>query len=238
LVLDYVNIATLPLMLGPEGAAEGAATELTELTDAFTEEEIFGPQVAEPLDLGPTYRVGETMPSGRVAGSGPGAAPANGGEFGKTTIQIRSPNRLDKPGLSEIDLARAQKAWKIKQKALTGAAERGELKFSPGTDSVRAEEAQEQYRADVTARFKRRFGVEPDLTKLNADHPIDLIVGGKSYQRLRMIDKYVNKSVGASLKEAGKTAGLSPGQQIDQILFIDRGEEGVVVDPGEAEAEE
>ncbi|WP_145957245.1 polymorphic toxin type 15 domain-containing protein [Serratia ficaria] len=37
-------------------------------------------------------------------------------------------------------------------------------------------------------------------TKLNADHPVDLIVGGSPTQRLQMLNESINKSVGSSLK--------------------------------------
>lgn len=79
---------------------------------------------------------------------------------------------------------------------------------------------QASYRKAVTERFERIFGRSPDLSKLNADHPVDLIVGGSAHQKLQMLDETINKSVGSSLKNAGRKAGLSPGDLISEIIFM------------------
>lgn len=63
------------------------------------------------------------------------------------------------------------------------------------------------------------FGKAPDLTKFNADHPVDLIVGGSATQRLQMHNETINKSVGSSLKGAGRRAGLKPGDIISEIIL-------------------
>ncbi|MDE9430676.1 polymorphic toxin type 15 domain-containing protein, partial [Xenorhabdus bovienii] len=60
----------------------------------------------------------------------------------------------------------------------------------------------------------------PNLSKLNADHPVDLIVGGSATQRLKMLNESINKSVGSALKSAGRKAGLKAGDKISEIIFI------------------
>lgn len=57
------------------------------------------------------------------------------------------------------------------------------------------------------------------LSRLHADHPIDLIVGGSANQGLKMLNETINKSVGSLLKNAGKKAGLKPGDKIDEVIF-------------------
>ncbi|MBK4340607.1 hypothetical protein JJQ37_27130, partial [Enterobacter hormaechei] len=74
-------------------------------------------------------------------------------------------------------------------------------------------------RQAVSARFEKMFGSAPDLSKLNADHPVDLIVGGSPTQRLQMLNETINKSVGSSLKNSGRKAGLQPGDAISEIIF-------------------
>ncbi len=85
-----------------------------------------------------------------------------------------------------------------KQNALNRAAKRGELVWSPGTHDVRISSVQASYRKVVAARFERMFGQSPDLSKFNADHPVDLIVGGSATQRLQMLNETINKNVGGS----------------------------------------
>ena len=85
---------------------------------------------------------------------------------------------------------------------------------------VRISSVQSSYRQAVSARYERIFGKSPDLTKLNADHPVDLIVGGSPTQRLQMLNESINKSVGSSLKNAGRKAGLQPGDMISEIIFM------------------
>jgi len=63
------------------------------------------------------------------------------------------------------------------------------------------------------------FGQAPDLTKLNVDHPVDLIVGGSPTQRLQILNESINKSVGSSLKKSGRKSGLQPGGRISEIIF-------------------
>lgn len=98
------------------------------------------------------------------------------------------------------------------------AANRGELAFSPETGNVRISALQREYRNAVAARFERRYGKPLDMSRLNADHPADLIVAGSPEQRLRMLDESINKSVGSSLRQAAKRANLVPGDPINSII--------------------
>ncbi|MFP9530320.1 hypothetical protein [Pectobacterium brasiliense] len=106
-----------------------------------------------------------------------------------------------------------------KQNALNRAAKRGELVWSPGTHDVRISSVQSSYRKAVSERYERMFGKAPDLSKLNADHPVDLIVGGSATQHLQMLNETINKSVGSALKNAGRKARLQPGDKISAIIF-------------------
>lgn len=63
------------------------------------------------------------------------------------------------------------------------------------------------------------FNQKLDMSRLNADHPVDLIIGGSGTQRLRMLNESVNKSIGASLLQAGRKAGLSVGDKIKEVIF-------------------
>ena len=63
------------------------------------------------------------------------------------------------------------------------------------------------------------FGQSPDLSRFNADHPVDLIVGGTATQRLQMLNETINKSVGSSLKGADRRAGLRPGDKTSEIIW-------------------
>jgi hypothetical protein len=66
---------------------------------------------------------------------------------------------------------------------------------------------------------ERMYGKPLDLLRLNADHPVDLIVGGSPDQSLRMLHESINKGIGASLRQAAKRAGLQPGDAIASIRF-------------------
>ena len=94
--------------------------------------------------------------------------------------------------------------------------------WSPGTDTVRISELQNSYREAVAARYESMYGQKLDMSRLNADHPVDLIVGGSATQRLKMLNESVNKSVGASLFQAGRKARLNPGDPINGITWIPR----------------
>ncbi|MDP9933519.1 LysM peptidoglycan-binding domain-containing protein [Variovorax paradoxus] len=137
-------------------------------------------------------------------------------------LEVKMPKIFNDPTLSASERSYLERELAIKQRALDRGAKNGELIWSPSTGEVRIGNLQEQYRQKVAERYLRRFGVEPDMTKLNADHPIDLIVGGKSDQRLKMLDASINKSVGVSLYQAGRAAGLQPGDPIPSVVFIPR----------------
>jgi len=147
----------------------------------------------------------------------------NGASGGKTLI-VKEPKIFSKQNLTTEELNYYRKHFNIKKRALTRAAKNGQLKWSPNTDDIRISELQKSYRDAVSARYKRIFGKEPDLSRLNADHRVDLIVGGSPTQRLRMLDETINKSVGASLKQSGRKAGLKAGDIIDEIIFVPRGD--------------
>lgn len=135
------------------------------------------------------------------------------------TISIKKPSVLSDASLTADEMAVAQKGWNFKKRALSRAAHDGELHWSPGTEEVRIKELQSAYRENVAARFERRFGQRPDLLQLNADHPVDMIVGGMADQPFKMISERVNKSVGSSLRQAGKRAKLQRGDRISRIIF-------------------
>lgn len=145
----------------------------------------------------------------------------NGASGGKTLI-VKEPKIFSKQNLTTEELNLYRKNFNIKKRALTRAAKNGQLKWSPNTDDIRISELQKSYRDAVSARYKRMFGKEADLSRLNADHPVDLIVGGSPTQRLKMLDETINKSVGASLKQSGRKAGLTAGDIIDEIIFVPR----------------
>ncbi|RMS22765.1 hypothetical protein ALP69_200102 [Pseudomonas syringae pv. aceris] len=136
-----------------------------------------------------------------------------------TALNVNKPKILNSPSLSVAERSFLERQFAKKQNALTRAAARGDLVWSPGTHDVRISSLQGSYRKAVTARFERMYGQPPNLSKINADHPIDLIVGGSSTQRLQMLDESINKSVGSSLKNAGRKAGLKPGDKISSIIF-------------------
>ena len=138
---------------------------------------------------------------------------------GGTRLTVNKPKILSSTKLSSTERKFLERQFMKKMNALNRAAQRGELVWSPGTHEVRISSLQSSYRQAVSARFEKMFGSAPDLSKLNADHPVDLIVGGSPTQRLQMLNETINKSVGSSLKNAGRKAGLQPGDAISEIIF-------------------
>uniref|UniRef100_UPI001443D145 RHS repeat-associated core domain-containing protein n=1 Tax=Erwinia amylovora TaxID=552 RepID=UPI001443D145 len=136
-----------------------------------------------------------------------------------TSLSVNKPKILGSSNLTNAERNYLERQFMKKQSSLNRAAQRGELVWSPGTHDVRISSLQSYYRQSVSARYERMFGKSPDLTKLNADHPVDLIVGGSPTQRLQMLNESINKSVGSSLKNAGRKAGLQPGDIISEIIF-------------------
>jgi hypothetical protein len=135
-------------------------------------------------------------------------------------LRIKEPRILGKLNIATEELSYLRKQYIRKRRSLERAASMGELRWSPETGSVRIPELQDAYRSTVASRFSRRFGREIDFSRLNADHPVDLIIGGSPTQRLRMLDESINKSIGASLYQAGRKAGLSEGNLITEIIFL------------------
>jgi RHS repeat-associated protein len=135
------------------------------------------------------------------------------------SLRINAPKILGQTGLSDTERMLLQKHYRIKANAIRRAAARGELEWSPGTSNVRIADLQAAHRANISLRYERMFGKRLDIDFLNADHPVDLIIGGGATQRLRMLNESINKSIGASLLQAGRKANLTPGQRITEIIF-------------------
>ncbi|MBX9860540.1 MAG: hypothetical protein K2Y20_13275 [Sphingomonas sp.] len=140
-------------------------------------------------------------------------------ERGGADLIASRPKILSDASLPSGELAYLQKQFSRKELSIQRAANRGELTFSPGTDSVRIKSLQEAYRADVAARYESMYGKPLDLSRFNADHPVDLIVGGAADQRLRLLNDTINQSVGSSLRQAAKRANLTPGAPINSVTF-------------------
>jgi hypothetical protein len=128
-------------------------------------------------------------------------------------------SRLSEYSADEAELILT--AWKHKKTALTTAAKNGDLVWSPNTDTTRVSELQSEHRKKVQERYERRYGKELDITLFDADHPVDLIVGGSPEQKLKLIHRSVNRSVGKRLEIAGRKAGLKPGDCIAKINFVE-----------------
>ncbi|MDP2713463.1 RHS repeat-associated core domain-containing protein [Rheinheimera sp.] len=137
-------------------------------------------------------------------------------------IKPKEPKILSDSSLSVDELKFLQREFLIKKRAIERAANRGELVWSPNTADTRISSLQQAYRDAVKERYIRRFGVEPDLSKLNADHPVDLVIGGSATQRLKLLNESINKSVGSSLLQAGRKANLNPGDVIKYVEFQKR----------------
>ncbi|MCK1794167.1 RHS repeat domain-containing protein, partial [Pseudomonas violetae] len=83
-----------------------------------------------------------------------------------TTLNVNKPKILSKSDLSASERGFLQRQFVKKQNALTRAANRGELVWSPGTHDVRISSLQGSYRKAVAARFERMYGHAPDLRKV------------------------------------------------------------------------
>jgi hypothetical protein len=138
------------------------------------------------------------------------------------TLEVKEPKILSTPGLSKDERNYLETELRIKQRAIDRAASRGELVWTPDTSNVRISSLQDEYRDAVANRYRNIYGKELDLTRLNADHPVDLVIGGDPTQRLKLLDESINKSVGASLFQAGRKAGLQAGDPISKIIFVPR----------------
>jgi RHS repeat-associated protein len=145
---------------------------------------------------------------------------AGGTAIQRTVLRVNKPRIFSDLSQSPEDMAFLRNEFQIKKNAIQRAAQRGELKWSPGTEDVRISSLQNDYRAAVAARYQRMFGVEPDMSALNADHPVDLLIGGGATQNLKMLSEAINKSVGSSLLQAGRRAGLTAGDVINEVIFV------------------
>lgn len=83
----------------------------------------------------------------------------------------------------------------------------------------RLKSLQTAYRDAVATRYERLYGESLDLTRMNADHPIDLVIGGSPTQPLKMLNGSINKSVGSALRQAAKRAEMNPGDPIKSVIF-------------------
>lgn len=165
---------------------------------------------------GPSIPIGTRLADGRIAGDGPGAA-LNAERQG-AVLEIPRPARLRNPDISAAERALLEKELRVKVRPLQRAAREGRLEYRPGTMETRIAELQAEYRAAVAARYERRFGVEPDMRLLDADHPLDLVVRGSPTQPLKMLHRSINRSVGSSLKQAAERIKLQPGDVISDIV--------------------
>ena len=120
--------------------------------------------------------------------------------------------------LSDDERRLIEQDFRIKTLVLQEAARREELVYSPNTDDVRISALQAKYRKEVIKRYKRRYGMEPDISLLDADHPVDLIVGGDADQRLKLLHQSVNRSIGSQLKRQAKKQKLKRGDKINKII--------------------
>ena len=177
-----------------------------------------GNRFDQGLSIAASFAGGFVPPGGTLNVQGPKI----GGRANATTrigadLTISRPAILNNSSLSAAERAVVEKSFRVKTRAIQSAARRGELTFSPGTDAVRISELQAAHRTRVIERFERMFGTRPNLTRLDADHPVDLTIGGAVDQRLQLIHRSINRSIGSSLRNAAERAGLQPGDAIRSI---------------------
>jgi len=142
------------------------------------------------------------------------------GRYGRRASQRGASLTISKPKiLSTTNDARIHRDYGGKLRALQSAARRGELRYTPDTDSIRVSSLQSAYRARVIARYESRFGMKPNLSRLDADHPVDLVAGGRYNQQLKLRNESINRSFGSSIKAAARRQGLQPGDRISEILI-------------------
>jgi hypothetical protein len=136
-------------------------------------------------------------------------------------LEIEQPPVLSDPSIPDVELTIAKRDFRQKMKGLQAAAKSGSLRYSPGTKLTRIAKYQADYRKEVRARFIKKNGYEPEhFDKLDADHPIDLIVGGAADQKLRMVHQGINRSVGASLKSAARKEGLKTNKDLIASITV------------------
>jgi len=133
------------------------------------------------------------------------------------TVIISEPPILSDGRISGPELTAAWRGFRLKMATFRAAARAGLLRYSPGTETVRIAELQAEYRRIVEARQSSAGTLPSNFAELDADHPVDLIVGGAPDQNLRMLHSGVNRSVGASLRTGAEAAGLNAGDKIRSI---------------------
>jgi hypothetical protein len=131
---------------------------------------------------------------------------------------IDEPPILSDSSIPGLERGLARKAFNEKMASLSAAGRAGKLRYSPGTETVRIAKLQADYRAEVKKQYIAKYGTVPSsLDYLDADHPVDLVVGGKPDQALRLVHQSVNRSVGSQLKREAVAAGLKSGDPIRSI---------------------
>jgi len=132
---------------------------------------------------------------------------------------INQPRILANKTLSVQERKLIERDVKVKMRALESAAKRGELKFTPDTGQLRISHHQAAYRQRVVERYERMYGRMPNMSRLDADHPVDLVAGGIVDQRLKLLHTSVNRSIGSSIKAAADGAGTRAGDIITSITM-------------------
>ena len=133
---------------------------------------------------------------------------------------IKEPPILTSSAVKAYKRRAAREHFDRKMGSLQAAAQRGDLRYSPGTDAVREAELQAKFRADMKAK---KLDISPfTWDEVEADHSIDLVVGGAADGELTMLSKGVNSSVGAQLKSQARKHKLAAGDPIRSLTVVKR----------------
>jgi RHS repeat-associated protein len=207
-----------------EKAAVRAATRDAAKAEAIAAKETRNAMKPAVVEAPPAPTAEVKAPSAQVTKEGEALAtagensPAAQNAVGaRTVFNLKEPGILKDPNLGAAERALIEADFNIKVRVLQKAAKNGELNYRPGTEDVRISELQAKYRQQVIERFERRYGKKPDIAKLDADHPVDLIVGGEADQALKLLHRSANRSIGSQLKKEAERLKLEPGAPIDEI---------------------
>ena len=133
---------------------------------------------------------------------------------------IREPPILSDTSIPAFKRKAARAHFDRKMSALQAAARRGDLKYTPGTDTIREAALQAKFRADMKAK---KLDISPfTWDEVEADHTLDLVAGGAADGHMTMLSKGVNSSVGAQLKSQGAKLGLKGDERIRSITVVKR----------------